>query len=73
MTDKYSASSYSASSLFALLGGMTLQDWALFVGIVFTILTFAVNTYYKHKSLKLQERGNESVGEITTGPFSEGD
>jgi len=59
MMDKHSSASYVSSGLFSLLGAMTLQDWALTVGIIFTILTFAVNTYFKKESLKIQKKQAE--------------
>ena len=40
---------YLASVGTALFGGLTLQDVALWVGIITTIGTFAVNWYYKDR------------------------
>lgn len=48
--DKYcSQLSYWVASILTAAGAMTLQDWALLVGIILTIGTFAINWYYKRK------------------------
>ena len=53
------AASYVSSVLTALIGGLSLNDIAVIVGIVCTIGTFAVNWYYKHRENKReQERHN---------------
>ena len=40
---------YLTSVSTAIFGGLTLQDAALWVGIITTIGTFAVNWYYKER------------------------
>ena len=40
---------YLASVGTAILGRLTLQDVALWIGIITTIGTFAVNWYYKER------------------------
>lgn len=57
--DKYSSQlSYWVASLLAATGAMTLQDWAVMVGIVSVIFTAVVNWYYKRKLVnKLTARG----------------
>ena len=40
---------YLTSVSTAIFGGLTLQDVALWVGIITTIGTFAVNWYYKER------------------------
>ncbi len=40
---------YCTSVVTAIFGGLTLQDAALWVGIITTIGTFAVNWYYKDR------------------------
>ncbi|SFN20128.1 Bacteriophage holin family HP1 [Izhakiella capsodis] len=48
--DKYSSQiSYWVASILAAAGAMTLQDWAVLVGIFVAIGTFGVNWYYKRK------------------------
>lgn len=48
--DKYiSPISYWVASILTAAGAMTLQDWAVLVGIIVAIGTFGVNWYYKRK------------------------
>lgn len=48
--DKYSSQlSYWIASLLAATGAMTLQDWAVLVGILVAVFTAGVNWYYKRK------------------------
>ncbi|HIE3965131.1 TPA: HP1 family phage holin [Serratia marcescens] len=48
--DKYSSQlSYWVASLLAAAGAMTLQDWAVLVGILVAVFTAGVNWYYKRK------------------------
>ena len=51
--EKHSSNSsiwaYLASACTTIFGGLTLQDVALWVGIITTIGTFAVNWYYKER------------------------
>ena len=50
---------YIASMGTAILGGLTLQDVALGVGIITTIGTFAVNWYYKEREHDREEERAE--------------
>ncbi|QHA89703.1 holin [Serratia rhizosphaerae] len=48
--DKYSSQlSYWIASILTAAGAMTLQDWAVLVGIVVAIFTAGVNWYYKRQ------------------------
>ncbi|WFQ80092.1 phage holin family protein [Xenorhabdus sp. SF857] len=48
--DKYtSPTAYSSGTLFTMFGALTLNEWAIIIGIICTVGTFAVNWYYKHK------------------------
>ena len=53
------AVSYTAAATVTMLGGLTLNEVALIVGIVCAILTLiantAINIYFKHKHLKIAE------------------
>ena len=49
---------YLASVGTAILGRLTLQDVALWIGIITTIGTFAVNWYYKERE---QDREDERM------------
>ena len=46
----------------ALFGGVTLQDVALWVGIITALGTFLVNWYYKRKEDKRLEADRASQG-----------
>ena len=50
---------YLTSVSTALFGGLTLQDVALWVGIITTIGTFAVNWYYKEREHDREEERAE--------------
>lgn len=50
---------YLASVSTALFGGLTLQDVALWVGIITTIGTFAVNWYYKEREHDREDEREE--------------
>jgi hypothetical protein len=48
--DKYlSPSAYGWGAFTAMLGALSLNDWAIVIGIICTVGTFALNWYYKHK------------------------
>ena len=53
---------YIASMGTAIFGGMTLQDVALWVGIITTIGTFAVNWYYTEREHDREERAERRHG-----------
>lgn len=46
---------YIASLGTAVFGGMTLQDAALWIGIITTLGTFVVNWYYKEREADREE------------------
>ena len=48
-----SAAAYGTGTGMILIGGLSLSDWAIVIGIVCTIGTFVVNWYYKQKEYKL--------------------
>lgn len=51
-------SSYIAAALTSAFGALTLQDAALWVGIVTAIGTFLVNWYYKAREARRMEHMN---------------
>ncbi|WP_440863700.1 HP1 family phage holin [Symbiopectobacterium purcellii] len=59
-----SARAYAASTKESVLlladkmAGLSLGDWAIIVGMVCTIGTFAINWYYRRKEYQLRERGS---------------
>ena len=61
---KTSIASYTASGSLVLFG-MTANDFAVMVGLLFAFLTFCINWYYKHKHLKLIEE------KVNVMPFPE--
>lgn len=48
--------SYFTSLYISLFGAMTLQDFATITGIIFAVLTFAVNCIYQARDDKRKER-----------------
>ena len=55
MSTTSSAAAYGTGSGMILVGGMSLSDWAIIIGIVCTIGTFAVNWYYKRQEFLLRQ------------------
>lgn len=47
--------SYFAGISMMVVGGLTMQEWFMFIGALTALGTFLVNWYYKHKHLKLAE------------------
>lgn len=64
--EKYSShASFSMAWLLTVFGAMTLQDWAVLIGILLGIGTFVVNWYYKRKLVNaLAARGESSSPDI---------
>lgn len=48
--DKTGTGSYIGSAIATMIGAMTLDQWAVAVGIALGIGTFAVNWYYKRRA-----------------------
>ncbi len=60
MTEKYSGPfAYAWGFIAAAFGVMSLDQWAVLIGIICTVGTFAVNWYYKRKEF-LRKTGGES-------------
>lgn len=58
MPEKYSSPfAYAWGLIAAIFGVMSLDQWAVFIGIICTIGTFAVNWYYKRKEFQLKSGG----------------
>ena len=53
MNHTSSSIAVGAGSATAMFGALSLNDWAIIIGIVCTIGTFVVNWYYKQKEYKL--------------------
>ncbi|BET63261.1 hypothetical protein YKD1_24250 [Yersinia pseudotuberculosis] len=59
--DKYSSgSSYGWGAFTVMLGSLSLNEWAIVVGIACTVGTFTINWHYKRKEFQLREKANES-------------
>lgn len=54
-----SGAAVGTGSTTALVGAMSLNDWAIIVGIICTIGTFALNWYYKRKEFNLKLQAND--------------
>ncbi|SUB82011.1 Uncharacterised protein [Pragia fontium] len=55
MPEKYSSPfSYLFGGICTALGALSLNDWALIIGILSTAGTFAVNWYYKRKEFQIK-------------------
>lgn len=56
-----SAAAYGTGAGMILIGGLSLSDWAIVIGIACTVGTFALNWYYKRKEFRLlQEQAHIS-------------
>jgi len=56
MHEKYSSPfSYALGVITTAAGVLSLDQWAVLIGIICTVATFLVNWYYKRKEFKLRE------------------
>ena len=56
MNEKYSSPfSYALGVITTTAGALSLDQWAVLIGIICTVATFLVNWYYKRKEFKLRE------------------
>ena len=56
-----SAAAYGTGTGMILIGGLSLSDLAIVIGIACTIGTFAINWYYKRKEFQLMEEQAHQV------------
>ena len=56
MNNTSSSIAVGTGSATAMFGALSLNDWAIIIGIVCTVGTFALNWYYKQKSFRLLEK-----------------
>lgn len=55
MQEKYSSPfAYAWGVLTATIGALSLDQWAVLIGILCTVGTFAVNWHYKRKEFNLK-------------------
>lgn len=58
MPDKYTSFyAYTWGLITSVLGVLSLDQWAVIVGIICTVGTFLVNWYYKRKDHLLRTKG----------------
>ena len=50
-----SAAAYGTGTGMILIGGLSLSDLAIVIGIACTVGTFAINWYYKRKEFQLMQ------------------
>ena len=55
MNQTSSSVAVGTGSATAMFGALSINDWAIIIGIACTIGTFSVNWYYKRKSYQLME------------------
>ncbi|MBQ1784643.1 MAG: hypothetical protein II007_13435 [Gammaproteobacteria bacterium] len=54
--DKATAASYVSSGGMFVIGGLNAQEWLIVLSILFTLATFAVNTYCRRQEQLRQQR-----------------
>ena len=55
MNQTSSSVAVGTGSATAVFGALSLNDWAIIIGIVCTIGTFSINWYYKRKEFQLMQ------------------
>jgi hypothetical protein len=55
LDNKTSIAAYATSATTSVFGAITLSDFALWVGILTSVGTFALNWYYKSKEAKARD------------------
>lgn len=53
--EKSAAVTTQAGAVLAVVGGLSLNEWAAVVGIVIGVLSFAVNVYVSFRRLRIEE------------------
>ena len=53
--NKHETMSYWGA-IVTVLGGLTLNDWGVVMGILFGFLSLLMGWYYKHKEYQLKEK-----------------
>lgn len=53
--EKSAAVTTQAGAVLAVVGGLSLNEWAAVVGIVIGMLSFAVNVYVSFRRLRIEE------------------
>ncbi|WP_392559336.1 phage holin [Orbus mooreae] len=72
--DKFTSNlSYLCSSVFALFGALSRDDWAFIIGIVTAILTCLINWWYRRRDANHKERTREMHYKELRAKYHEGD
>lgn len=58
--DKAATVSYATSGSVFAFGGLTAHEWAMAVGAVCAVSTFAVTAYYRHKEMLMRQRAADA-------------
>lgn len=61
---------YTASGV-AMIGGLTLNDWAAIIGATVAVLSFLANLVYKHRHYQLARAKARAAGEPDPDPEAE--
>nr|DAR60791.1 MAG TPA: holin [Caudoviricetes sp.] len=57
--NKHEVMSY-LGAIVTVLGGLTLNDWGVIMGIIFGLFTIVMNWYYKQKDYELRKQALEN-------------
>lgn len=57
--NKHETMSY-LGAIVTVLGGLTLNDWGVIMGIIFGLFTIVMNWYYKQKDYELRKQALEN-------------
>ena len=60
MEDKAGAASYLVSSMMALFGVLTFQQWGVIAGIVGILATLGIKTWEAKQKIRIAERANQA-------------
>lgn len=55
--------SYALSAFYSIVGALKLNEWALIIGIILGISTFALNWVYQQKNYKLNLKNSKKPQE----------
>ena len=58
-----SAAAYGTGTGIIVVGGLSLSDWAIVIGIVCTVGTFVINWHYKRKEYRLLQAQSHQPGD----------
>ena len=58
-----SAAAYGTGTGIIVVGGLSLSDWAIVIGIVCTVGTFVINWHYKRKEYRLLQAQAHQLGD----------